>query len=46
MKHQETISTMGLKDKIALCFGRTAWTTKDMPAYGIPALPPVSPQLP
>ena len=36
MKHQETISTMGLKDKIALCSGKTAWTTKDMSAYGIP----------
>ena len=36
MKHQDTISRMALKDKIALCSGKTAWTTKAMPQYEIP----------
>lgn len=36
MKHQETLSRMALKDKIALCSGKTAWTTKTMPQYEIP----------
>ena len=36
MKHQDTISRMALKDKIALGSGKTAWTTKAMPQYEIP----------
>ena len=38
MNHPDTLSRMSLKDKIALCSGKTAWTTKAMPQYEIPAL--------
>ena len=36
MKHQDKRSRMTLQDKIALCSGKTAWTTKAMPQYDIP----------
>ena len=38
MKHQAILSRMSLKDKIALCSGQTAWTTKAMPRYEIPSI--------
>lgn len=38
MNHHDILSRMSLKDKIALCSGETAWTTKAMPQYEIPSL--------
>lgn len=38
MDHQDVLSKMTEKDKIALCSGQNAWSTKAMAKYGIPAM--------
>lgn len=38
MKHPDLLSRMSLGEKIALCSGQSAWKTKSMAKYGIPAL--------